>query len=864
MEEFNELTPSGSQPISCDLDDTSCSRAVYEEVESVLRVNTEPIRKKSLLPSWIISMRSNLEKSCLVQQEAESRLNKIYNDCTILTSKLQQLQPSTVGKSSDNDYGISDSAKDNHSKDMMTVKSKKLFSFNLEHLPNELIIEIFEYLFITEIFLISLTSRRNYTFLKNCSYWSQIGFYYYCHLFSEEILSSSSSLSSPSHGGRSSLFYDSILLSLEHVIEKPDFWKKKKETFLKQQQQASTVSGSNKGQDNNVDIYEKYASVSKKIAKSKKRKCIFSVGSQFYSSARRDLPPDEIFLRIQLYYQSFCRCLQFVTQLKDQRSIPKHRQVAPHRYSRGERQISPPLHLFDSNGDGETLLGRRSSSSSSSFASERIMSQTETLNSDFRSFAHQTLQLLVDLTGKFYDSFCNHLINEGIITILVSLLSNEEGSLQNYSCNIVGNLFCWESLVKKKIELCISRKEQKSNERETEIDNDDMDDDISRLKTYKVPLIDQITTCNGHRQLASLLTSPSASVNLAVGKASLYSHEPTHLSHHHQFQSTSNIEGVCNKHASRALICIFYPDFPVFTKVQTNKTGSKAFIKRDEKVQTAMKKDSVQLKVSAEAVQSSNLRLFPLKPVDQQNECQLESVWKFSSPLPPILSSPTKKKSSHGPHLHTSPNSFHRNQFSSSDKKDADHSSPSSSSSSFVFPFLPIQLILISDDKARPWQFTYFYKSGVFKDQFIVSLRFVSIHCIRGKGYDNIRYFVLDGRLEMDIIGQKFLFSKTYCSPDEDDSEDPEVEEPQRKGSFLRDSSKKCSDFSSSSTGAHVKHLAYWSDEITTSRYETDRSERWSQGIWGVWETAVNSSHYELMKGGIFRAVPVEEIVDTL
>lgn len=31
-----------------------------------------------------------------------------------------------------------------------------------------------------------------------------------------------------------------------------------------------------------------------------------------------------------------------------------------------------------------------------------------------------------------------------------------------------------------------------------------------------------------------------------------------------------------------------------------------------------------------------------------------------------------------------------------------------------------------------------------------------------------------------------------------------------------------------------------------------------SEGLWGVWETHTNQSHYELQKGGVFRALPVE------
>ena len=45
------------------------------------------------------------------------------------------------------------------------------------------------------------------------------------------------------------------------------------------------------------------------------------------------------------------------------------------------------------------------------------------------------------------------LINEGLITVLVSLLSNEEGTIQNYACGVLGNLLCWESRSAKMIRM---------------------------------------------------------------------------------------------------------------------------------------------------------------------------------------------------------------------------------------------------------------------------------------------------------------------------------------------------------------------------------------------------------------------------
>ena len=74
------------------------------------------------------------------------------------------------------------------------------------------------------------------------------------------------------------------------------------------------------------------------------------------------------------------------------------------------------------------------------------MSQAETLSSDYRSFAHYALETLHGLTGRddTKDPLYALLINEGLVTVLIALLSNEEGTVKNLACGILANLLCWE------------------------------------------------------------------------------------------------------------------------------------------------------------------------------------------------------------------------------------------------------------------------------------------------------------------------------------------------------------------------------------------------------------------------------------
>jgi hypothetical protein len=835
--------------------------------DTVGEIKEEPIKieKPSHLPAWLLKSKSRLSESQQTRQFAETRISKIYEEVGILEDKLKILRPVKVllevasAQSANTSQGRSPRSTQSNS----THRAPPTNRF-IDSVPSDLTNEIFLYLLIKEIFLLSNLSKKYYQLIRSSDYWWKFEFFRHYFLFLESSncynnnfydLYSIPRMAMSSNG---SVLFSSVLTDFQ---------------FMKR-------ISSNSNNDSDRSRCSPDSSVDLSMSQ-------FS----YYSTIRKTHFPSSlrVFQRIQSFYRQFFESLLFMRMMKDQRSLPKHKQIHPRRYSRSERSVTHPLPLLEE---------------------EKIMSSTETLQTEFRSFAHRILDTIVQLTGSFLDLFCNQIIQEGIVTILVSLLSNEEATIQNYSCAILANLLCWETLVKKKIEYCHQIYLAENNSNNDKVKKQSTPD-ISHLKSYKYPLIDQIVSCQGQKQLSLLLTSPSASINLAGGTR----REPSQLPQQQQYEDgnimkqykmTSSIQGVSNKHSSRALVCMYFPESPVASRILSSSSSSK---------QDLLSVDHLHLKpaVVIPSLSPGNNNN-DSSSSSNKNPLDSSSIWKFTptaGPLPPIRAEKPQHSSSSS--SSTSPNVKNRttntttttpmattttttvvNERSvlhgnnnSINKNSSDHSKSTSSNSnknttssslSSTSSLPPLLLFFLADDHSRPWQFTYFFKTGSFKDQFLVSLRFFSIHCIRGKGMDSIGSFTLEGRMEMDIIGQKLLLNKIYHH-----DQNEEMNEKQQQMSL--DNDKEALDGTTgqgrggmavhSDQAAHVKHLGYWSDGVRfpsnpdkeeksemKSEHEQQLSyfgERWSQGLWGVWETATtNQSHYELQKGGFFRAIPLE------
>jgi hypothetical protein len=118
------------------------------------------------------------------------------------------------------------------------------------------------------------------------------------------------------------------------------------------------------------------------------------------------------------------------------------------------------------------------------------MSRSDTFNNDFRANALIRLEDTFRITSNENEQIHQKLFDLDAITVFISLLSNESGMLQELCCGIIGNLLVWESRKNRKIK----KKDISSNTKN---------------------LNNQLMMCNGVKLLLNLLTSPSASINLA-------------------------------------------------------------------------------------------------------------------------------------------------------------------------------------------------------------------------------------------------------------------------------------------------------------------------------------------------------------
>ena len=146
-------------------------------------------------------------------------------------------------------------------------------------------------------------------------------------------------------------------------------------------------------------------------------------------------------------------------------------------------------------------------------------------NSDFRVVAHRILEAMHTITSSHSDPFQLKFVEEGAVTVLISLLSNEAGVVCHYSCSILANLLVWEA----RRNLRIRRHHQQQDHYEESDDEESnftsnipsqslhtkVGSGIDATTTTFKPLRDQLEACGGKNMLVSLLTSPSASINLA-------------------------------------------------------------------------------------------------------------------------------------------------------------------------------------------------------------------------------------------------------------------------------------------------------------------------------------------------------------
>lgn len=493
--------------------------------------------------------------------------------------------------------------------------------------------------------------------------------------------------------------------------------------------------------------------------------------------------------------------IKFVRIMKEQRSVPKHRSVQPHRHSKSESGITHPLPLFDSRTVQRTA--------NNVAEPQMIMSRSETLNKDFSSYAHTALQKMMELTAESDNIVNSKLAREGIITVLISLLSNEEGALQSYSCALLANLLCWEERSRPP-HLTLSSEstlESWRNRIKRErwlCSHVGMFQELAALGGCKskggsssvhdgmVGLADQIEVCGGVKQLAALLTSPSASINLAGGKA-------RSSGGFKELRMIASVQGVATKQASRALLCLFYPPMCIPAPALPSSAS-----------------DS-----SHSAINSSTQTALPASPASGSSSISYDSS-VLNLAHPPSALSP----SSHSPRRPQLP-------------PIALPSAPPLQGQEqqllnknlLITP--SIGGLFVSGERATPWQFTYYFKSGSFKDQFTAYMKFLPDGFCSGRGIDSVGPFLFSGKVDADIAGELVLIL--------DSSHVPNARTASAAGwawyfhkSYLRQISlldvdleswaqhkvDHCDNLSSNSGNGeerrpiHVSHTGYWSEGV--------------------------------------------------
>jgi len=317
---------------------------------------------------------------------------------------------------------------------------------------------------------------------------------------------------------------------------------------------------------------------------------------------------------------------------------------------------------------------------------------------------HVVLDILSKVTSNVNDPSINLYLEEGLITVLFQLLSpssSETGSIKSMACSIIANLIFWQ------IAMC--------------------------PKNFK-SLNRQIESGNGARLLFALLTSPSASVNLAKHTSRMENGSVV-------LRTTSNVTGVSTRESSRALVNLYCPSHAI----------------------------------------------------------------GYDSNVDTMISD-----------------------------------------------------LFVSVDRPTLWQFRYYHKSGSLKDKFMCFMWITCDGFLFGRGVDGIGTFFLYGRCEPEVSSFSWIFSKSYINSNTESIDtwiaDVNPRTVQGDHHNNRHKSHVCH------TGFFTANDDYVPDDLYLYEDDDDYledSRTRNSGFFGVWERSSSGSHFELDKGGVFRASPM-------
>lgn len=477
---------------------------------------------------------------------------------------------------------------------------------------------------------------------------------------------------------------------------------------------------------------------------------------------------------IILVERSIFNCLKFIQIMKEQRGMNRKMSIEPKRYNKYDKKISHPLPIFES--------GTKSSV---------IMSSSETMNKDFRAYSHVILKDMFALTRKSHLPLLHMRLTEaGVITVLVSLLCNEVGTLQSYTCGILGNLLCWQlekNAYHMNFSIVTNSLHHQSQFSKPMINS-------SSIAT--IDLIEQLKACDAIRLLLPLLTSPTASVNLAQNC--------------NNKASTSTIQGMACKEASRALLMLLSSQ-AYLPCVYTGLAGRCGTTIHPTTTDTAITSTS--------------------KPVES-----LESLLSASI-VDTLPNPPATAKSSQDTDLF-----------------------PISYEDTLPIPEIYLYPNRYTDWKFQYYYKSGSLKDTCDVRMQCRLSESLQIYQAYGRGIDSIGAFRIAGKAQLDITGWIWRFHKQYVDQSQLQSDPNAryadwlggVEEDD-EGSFSTWSRAHVVHTGHWCDGAEAGNCL---GEDVRLRDITDII--WGGSIWGVWETcsAGVGAHFELQKGGVYHAFP--------
>jgi len=120
---------------------------------------------------------------------------------------------------------------------------------------------------------------------------------------------------------------------------------------------------------------------------------------------------------------------------------------------------------------------------------------------------------------------------------------------------------------------------------------------------------------------------------------------------------------------------------------------------------------------------------------------------------------------------------------------------------------------------AQQYQYFFFHKSGTLKETIVADFYVDDNGHVSGGGDDSLGTFRISGKAVQDMDGQVYLYKHHLLD----------------------------------NTRPYLNVVAYWSNGKRTPEHPC-----FGAGFYGIWENYSADPHYELSKGGVFRAVPFD------